>query len=230
MGALGELPTGPEKARAIQAMFDKISPRYDLLNRVMTLGMDVGWRRRAIATLGLPTGSVVLDIACGTGDFCRELTARGYRAVGFDLSFGMLSEAGTDAPLVQADALALPLGEGAGDGATCGFALRNVTDLEKLFNELARTLRRGGRVALLEVARPESKLLRRGHHLYFDKVVPLIGGLLSDKDAYSYLPKSTAYLPPTPELLRMLRAAGFTDATVRTLGLGAVQLITGTRA
>ena len=134
------LPTGAEKARAVRAMFDKISPRYDLVNRVMTFGMDVGWRRRAITSLGLPPGSLVFDVACGTGDFCRELEARRYRAVGFDVSFGMLSQAKTDAPLVQADTLALPLSSGAGVGITCGFALRKVTDLDRLFYELARML------------------------------------------------------------------------------------------
>lgn len=230
MAGLERLPTGAEKAHAVRSMFDKIAPRYDLLNRIMTFGMDVRWRRRAVAALGLGNGSLVLDVAAGTGDFCRELESRGCRAVGFDLSLGMLSQARTDAPLVQADALMLPLRAGAADGVTCGFALRNVTDVMALFDEFARTLRGGGRVAILEVARPESKFVRAGHHLYFDRVVPLIGGLLSDRDAYRYLPKSTAYLPPTPRLLEMLQRAGFMHATAVHLGAGAVQLITGIRA
>lgn len=230
MEDLEGLPTGTEKAHAVRAMFDKIAPRYDLVNRIMTFGMDVGWRRRAVATLGLPRGSLVLDIACGTGDFCRELEARGYRAVGFDVSMGMLSQARTAAPLVQADALALPLPAGVADGVTCGFALRNVTDLSALLDELARTLRSGGRVAILEVARPQSRLLRAGHRIYFDKAVPLIGGLLSDRDAYRYLPKSTAYLPSTPQLVIMLERAGFVQTTVVLRGAGAAQLITATRA
>ena len=230
MSDVGGLPTGSEKAEAIRAMFDKIAPRYDLLNRLMTFGMDVRWRRTAIASLGLPTGSLVLDIACGTGDFCRELQTRSYRAVGFDVSFGMLSKARTTAPLVQADGLALPVPDAVADGVTCGFALRNVTDLHALFEELARTLRGGGRVALLEVSQPQSKILTGGHHLYFHRVVPLIGGLLSDRAAYSYLPRSTAYLPPTHDLLSRLQDAGFEQTTSRLLGMGAVQLITGTRA
>jgi demethylmenaquinone methyltransferase/2-methoxy-6-polyprenyl-1,4-benzoquinol methylase len=227
---LGGLPTGTEKAHAVRSMFDKIAPRYDLVNRVMTFGMDLSWRRRAVAALGLPPGSLVLDVACGTGDFCRELEEKGYRPTGFDVSLGMLSRARTGAPLVQADALRLPVRAAAADGVTCGFALRNLTDLTALFDELARTSRSGGRVAILEVARPESRLLRAGHHVYFDKVVPLIGGLLSDRAAYSYLPKSAAYLPPTPELLALLQQAGFIDTTVALMGAGAVQLITATRA
>jgi demethylmenaquinone methyltransferase / 2-methoxy-6-polyprenyl-1,4-benzoquinol methylase len=229
MADLDGLPTGADKARAVRAMFDEIAPRYDLLNRVMTFGLDIGWRRTAIAALALPPGSLVLDVACGTGDFCRELQARAYRPIGFDVSYGMLSAARAIAPLVQADALALPLRAGAADGVTCGFALRNVTDLTALLAEFARTLRRGGRVAILEVSQPQSKLLRSGHSLYFRRIVPLIGGLLSDRAAYSYLPRSAAYLPPSEQLVVMLQRAGFDHTGVESLGMGAVQLLTGTR-
>ncbi len=213
----------------MRSMFDSIAPRYDLVNRVMTFGMDTGWRRRSIRFLSLGPGAVVLDVACGTGDFCREIAAAGHFVVGADFSMGMLRAARTDAPLLQADALRLPLRDGSVDAATCGFALRNVTDVGRLFEELARVVRPGGRIALLEVSEPRSAVLRAGHHLYFHKVVPLIGGLLSDRDAYAYLPRSTAYLPPTEGLLERLRAAGFPDASAQHMGLGAVQLLTGTR-
>lgn len=230
MARLSRLPAGEEKVRAVRAMFDAIAPRYDLVNRVMTFGMDLGWRRRTVAGLGLPPGSLVLDVACGTGDFCRELQAAGHRAAGFDLSAGMLAAARTSAPLVLADALALPVRSGSADGATCGFALRNVASLERLLAELARVVRPGGRIGLLEVAQPDSRLLRLGHRLYFHRVVPLIGGLLSDREAYRYLPRSTAYLPPNPRLIEMLQEAGLPDARSRLLSLGAAQMITGTRA
>lgn len=223
------LPQGEEKARAVRRLFDTISPRYDLVNRVMTFGMDAGWRRRTVRELALPAGSRVFDLACGTGDLCRELATTGHRPVGFDFSHGMLLAARTDAPLVEADILRLPVRDASADGATCGFALRNVVSLGELFAELARVLRPGGRIALLETAEPGSRVMRIGHGLYFRKVVPAIGGLLSDREAYSYLPRSTAYLPSPEELLAMLRAAGFPDARRSTLGFGAAQLVVATR-
>lgn len=224
------LPRGEEKAKTVQAMFDRIAPRYDRLNRIMTFGMDSGWRRKSIAALGLAPGSRVIDVACGTGDFCRELQKAGLNAVGIDVSFGMLSMASTSAPLVQGDGLRLPLRDETADGLTCGFALRNVVDLQALFEESARIIRPDGRVAYLETAQPDNAVLSFGHRFYFHGVVPRIGGWLSDKDAYTYLPKSTAYLPPRSELLALLRSAGFGEVQVRFFGLGAVQLLTGTKA
>lgn len=223
------LPEGAEKVAAVDSMFDAIAPRYDLVNRVMTFRMDIGWRRRAVSALGLPPGSLVIDLACGTGDFCYELGNKGLAPIGFDRSHGMLSAARVPFPRVQADALALPLSDGLVDGATCGFALRNFESLPPFFAELARVVRPGGRIALLEVAEPPNPLLRTGHGIYFGKVVPLIGGLFSDADAYRYLPRSVAYLPPPDELLAQLREAGFSDASRRLLSVGISQLLTGTR-
>lgn len=224
-----ELPQGEEKVRAVRQMFDTIAPRYDLVNRVMTFGLDVRWRKRTVRDLALPPGSRVLDLACGTGDFCRELSAAGLAAVGVDLSFGMLAAARTDAPLVQADILRLPVPDGSIDGITCGFALRNLVELPGFFAELARVVRPGGRIALLEVAEPKNPLLRAGHGVYFGKVVPRIGGLLSDPAAYRYLPKSVAYLPEPGALLDQLRAQGFAAVRRVLLFPGAAQLITATR-
>ena len=224
------LPQGEDKARVVRGLFDTISPRYDLVNRVMTFGMDRGWRRRTVRELALPSRSLVLDLACGTGDLCRELAAAGHRAVGFDFSHGMLRAARTEAPLVEADILRLPVRDGSADGATCGFALRNVVSLADLFAELARVVRPGGRISLLETAEPEGGVLRLGHRVYFRGVVPAIGGLLSDRAAYSYLPRSTAYLPAPDELLSMLRAASFPDARRRALSGGVTQLLVATRA
>jgi len=224
-----ELPQGAEKVRAVDDMFDAIAPRYDTLNRILTMRMDVGWRKKTVRSLGLDPGGVVLDLACGTGDLCRVLADAGYRPMGIDRSAGMLAAAHTSAPLVRGDALALPMADGSVDGIVCGFALRNVLGLDMFFAECARVLRPGGRVALLEVAVPANPVLRMGHGLYFGKVVPLVGGLLSDRAAYRYLPKSVAYLPPVPELLGMMKAAGFADAARRALSGGIAQLITGTR-
>src|SRR5690606_10874504 len=148
------LPEGDEKVTAVRGMFDAIAPRYDLVNRIMTFRMDVGWRKRTVRALGLPAGATVVDLACGTGDLCRELSADGLRPVGVDLSFGMLAAARTDAPLLQGDALRLPFPDASVDGATCGFALRNLAALPPFFAELARVVRPGGRIALLEVATP----------------------------------------------------------------------------
>lgn len=228
-GADAPLPQGEEKARAVRRLFDTISPRYDLVNRVMTFGMDVGWRRRTVRELRLPGRSLVFDLACGTGDLCRELASAGYRPVGVDFSHGMLTAARTEAPLVEADILRLPVGDAVADGVTCGFALRNVVSLEAFFRETARVVRPGGRVTLLDVSEPDNAALRAGNSVYFRRIVPLIGGLLSDGGAYRYLPRSTAYLPPPDEMLRMLRQAGFPDAVRHQLTGGLTQLLVGTR-
>lgn len=226
----GGLPQGEEKGRRVRDMFDAIAGRYDLVNRVMTFGMDVGWRRRAVRQLRLPGGALVADLACGTGDLCRELSRDGYRAVGFDFSLGMLAKATTDVPLVQADVLRLPLADRSVDGATCGFALRNVVDLEAFFAEIARVVRPGGRISLLEASQPDGPLMRAGHAVYFRRMVPMIGGLLSDREAYAYLPKSMAYLPPVAEMVTAVRDAGFPDAERVPLSGGIAQVLAGTRA
>lgn len=210
-------------------MFDTIAPRYDLVNRVMTFGLDRLWRHQAVAALDLSPGSSVIDLACGTGDLCRDLQAGGHRPVGADLSLGMLRHADTDAPLVQADGLALPVRDASVDGAISGFALRNFVALPPVFAELARVIRPGGRVALLDVSTPANPVLRAGHGFYFGFVVPRIGGLLSDAAAYRYLPRSVAYLPPGDGILRMLSDAGFGAVQHRALSGGITQLITATR-
>jgi demethylmenaquinone methyltransferase / 2-methoxy-6-polyprenyl-1,4-benzoquinol methylase len=211
-------------------MFDTIAPRYDLVNRVMTFRMDVGWRRRTVQELRLGPGSRVADLACGTGDFCRELVEQDLSPIGFDLSFGMLANARTSAPLGQADILRLPLPAASMDGVTCGFALRNLVDLPAFFAELARVVRPGGRIALLEVAEPPNPVLRWGHAFYFGRIVPRIGGLLSDPAAYRYLPKSVAYLPEPDEMLHALADEGFADVRRQLLSTGIAQLVTAIRS
>jgi demethylmenaquinone methyltransferase/2-methoxy-6-polyprenyl-1,4-benzoquinol methylase len=223
------LPEGDEKRTAVRDMFDAIAPRYDLVNRIMTFRLDVRWRRRAVRTLALPPDSRVLDLASGTGDLCIDLATAGYRPLSVDLSLGMLQADRSGAPRVQADILRLPVPDGSTDGVTCGFALRNLVDLAAFFAELARVVRPGGRVALLDVGIPHNRLVRTGNDIYFGKVVPRIGALLSDAAAYRYLPRSVAYLPPPAELVAMLRGAGFADAAHTELSGGITQLLTGTR-
>jgi demethylmenaquinone methyltransferase/2-methoxy-6-polyprenyl-1,4-benzoquinol methylase len=226
---VAELPVGERKARAVEEMFDRIAPRYELVNRVMTLGLDAGWRRRAVRELQLDPGARVVDVGCGTGDLCRVLGRAGLRGVGVDMAAGMLAKAHTAAPLVRADALHLPLGDASVNGAVSGFALRNVVDIAACFQEASRVIRPGGRAVFLEVSEPPNPVVRRLHALYFRRIVPMVGGLLSDRQAYRYLPASTAYLPAPSELLRLLTEAGFVRCRRVQLGAGAAQLLIGTR-
>ena len=211
-------------------MFDTIAPRYDLVNRVMTFGLDQRWRRSTVTALALAEGALVLDLACGTGDLSRAAQRLGYRVVGADLSAGMLAANGAATPLVEADGSRLPFAGAAFDGLVCGYALRNFTDLAATLAECARVVRPGGRLAVLEVDAPSSPLWRAGFDLWFTKAVPVLGGVLSDRQAYRYLPESVAYLPPTPVLRRMLLEAGFSGVGVRPLAGGLSQLVVATRA
>ncbi len=224
-----DLPTGEAKTVAVRRMFDTIAPRYEMVNKVMTFGLDGWWRRRAVRDLYLAPRSVVLDVAAGTGDFVRELERQGHRAIGVDLSFGMLAAGHGMDRRVQADASQLPFPDGAFDGVTCGYALRNFTDLAATLREMGRVVRPGGRLSFLEVAEPESGLLKTGFRLWFRRLVPLVGSVLSDRDAYSYLPRSTAYLPPRADLLDLVRAAGFTAVNHRRVMGGLSQQIVATK-
>ena len=223
------LPEGAAKQRAVREMFDAIAPRYDLVNRIMTFRLDVRWRRRTVRDLRLPRGATVLDLAAGTGDLCIDLREAGLTPISIDLSFGMLAADRSGAPRAQADILRLPVPDGAVDGVTCGFALRNLTDLDAFFVELARVVRPGGRIALLDVGIPKHPVIRFGNSIYFGRIVPRIGALLSDGAAYRYLPKSVAYLPDPAEMVAMLRRAGFADASHHLLSGGLTQQLLGTR-
>ncbi len=224
------LPEGDDKHRAVEAMFDRIAPRYDRLNRIISLGQDRRWRRQTVGALRLSPGATVLDLGCGTGDLCEVVAGAGYSPIGVDFSAGMLAAAHTRAPLARADALALPVPEASADGVVSGFALRNFVDLDRFFRECARVLRPGGRLAALETAEPAGPVLRAGHNLWFRRVVPFVGATLAhDAEAYDYLPRSAAYLPPPGDLLALVEATGFAAVARRTFTAGAVQLITGTR-
>ncbi|MDG1266260.1 MAG: ubiquinone/menaquinone biosynthesis methyltransferase [Ilumatobacter sp.] len=225
-----DLPEGDEKVAAVRDMFDAIAPKYDRLNRIISFRLDVRWRKRAIRDLALPAGSSVLDLASGTGDLCVDLAAAELRPFSMDLSFGMLAADRSGVPRVQTDILKLPVPDRSVDGATCGFALRNLLDLGDFFTELSRVVRPGGRIALLDVSTPPNRVLRFGNNIYFGRLVPKIGAALSDGAAYSYLPKSVAYLPKPAEMLAVLRDAGFDDATHRQMSGGLTQLMVGTRS
>lgn len=224
-----DLPQGVAKATAVREMFDNIAPRYDLVNRIMTFRLDVRWRRRSVRLLSLPMGSCVLDLASGTGDFCVELETNGYRAISVDVSLGMLQADHSGSPRVQADILRLPFPDGSADGITCGFALRNLIDLPMFFGEIARVTRSGGRIGLLDIGVPRNRFIRFGNSVYFGKIVPRIGGLLSNRAAYNYLPRSVAYLPSTESLCSMIVDAGFTNVEHHQLSGGLTQLLLGTR-
>ena len=213
----------------VRNMFDAIAPRYDLVNRIMTFRLDTRWRRRAVRDLALPENSTVLDLAAGTGDLCIDLRRAQLRPIAIDLSFGMLSNDRSNAPRAQADILRLPVPSHSVDGIICGFALRNLVDLEVFFTECARVIRPGGRIALLDVGVPHNPLIRFGNNIYFGKIVPRIGALLSDAAAYRYLPRSIAYLPDRSVLVAQLQRAGFADAIHTQLSGGLTQLMVGTR-
>ena len=213
----------------VRRMFDAIAPRYDLVNRIMTFRLDTRWRRRAVRDLALPANSTVLDLAAGTGDLCIDLRRAQLRPIAIDLSFGMLSNNRSNAPRAQADILRLPIPSQSVDGIICGFALRNLVDLDIFFTECARVIRPGGRIALLDVGVPHNPIIRFGNNIYFGKIVPRIGALLSDAAAYRYLPRSIAYLPDRSVLVAQLQRAGFSDATHTQLSGGLTQLMVGTR-
>ncbi len=226
------LPPADDKRRAVRAMFDRIAPRYDALNRVLSLGLDRGWRRLALAAIDVGPRDRVLDLACGTGDLAALAAQRGARVVGIDFARAMLAGAAAreiDCHLVQGDAATLPLRDGWATAVICGFALRNFVSLPPVFAEVARVVAPGGRIAMLDVDRPQSALLRAGHAFWFDRVVPRVGGMLSDRQAYAYLPRSTVYLPPAEVLQAQLAECGFERVEKRKLLFGAAQMWTARR-
>lgn len=226
------MPEPAQKRRVVEQMFDRIAPRYDRMNRILTFGFDRRWREVALRVLAVGPADRLLDLACGTGDLAALAAARGARVVAVDRAAQMLGRAarrGLAGQLVRADAEQLPLATGWATCATCGFALRNFVSLPAVFRELARIVEPGGRVAFLEVDQPKHPALRAGHRLYFEHVVPRVGGWLADRDAYRYLPESAAYLPGATELAAALDAAGFEAIRKRRLLLGSVQLLTARR-
>jgi demethylmenaquinone methyltransferase/2-methoxy-6-polyprenyl-1,4-benzoquinol methylase len=214
---------------AVRTMFDRIAPVYDAMNRVMTVGLDLRWRRLAAAAVVRP-GDRILDAACGTGDLAlAALRAGAGSAVGLDFSERMLDRARGKAPeseWVRGDMLAMPFADGSFDAATVGFGIRNVADLELGLRELRRVLRPGGRLAILEITQPRGAL-RPFYSLWFDRLVPLLGRVLPGGEAYAYLPASVKRFPAAEELALLMRAAGFEDVRFRRLGGSIVALHVG---
>jgi len=213
---------------SVRTMFDRIAPVYDVMNHVMTAGLDMRWRRLAAESVVRP-GDRVLDAACGTGDLAvADLKAGAGRVTGLDFSERMLERARRKAPLdwVQGDMLALPFADATFDAATVGFGVRNVEDLELGLRELRRVLRPGGRVAILEITQPRGALTPF-YSLWFDRVVPRLGKLLPGGDAYTYLPASVKRFPTAERLAEMLREAGFGEVRFRLLAGSIVALHTG---
>jgi demethylmenaquinone methyltransferase/2-methoxy-6-polyprenyl-1,4-benzoquinol methylase len=210
-------------------MFDGIVPFYDVMNRVMTAGLDQAWRRRAAEAVVEPGGRV-LDACCGTGDLALACARMGGRVTGLDFSERMLERARQKAPEIEwvhGDLLALPFAEAAFDAATVGFGVRNVADLEAGFRELRRVLRPGGRLACLEITRPQG-VLSPFFRVWFDGVVPVLGKVVPGGEAYTYLPASVRRFPGPRELAALLDRAGFTEIRWIMLGGGIVALHTAT--
>jgi demethylmenaquinone methyltransferase / 2-methoxy-6-polyprenyl-1,4-benzoquinol methylase len=222
--------SGTLEPDAVRGMFDRIAPVYDVMNHVMTAGLDRRWRRLAASEVVWP-GDRVLDSCCGTGDLAVEDERRGGRVVGLDFSEPMLERARKKSGAiewVQGDALALPFEDASFDAATVGFGVRNLADLEGGLRELARVLRPGGRLAVLEITRPKG-LLKPFFRLWFDVLVPFAGRVLPGGQAYTYLPASVRRFPGPDDLSALLGRAGFTDVRYRLLGGGSVALHVGTR-
>ena len=218
--ASGRLP-----ADSVRAMFDRIAPVYDLMNRAMTAGLDGRWRRITAESVVKP-GDAVLDACCGTGALGIAAARAGGHVTGLDFSERMIERARRKAPQIEwmnGDMLALPFADATFDAATVGFGVRNVDDLERALLELRRVLRPGGRLGILEITRPRG-LLRPFYKLWFDGVVPLLGKLLPGGAAYTYLPASVRRFPGPAELAAVIAGAGFGDVRYRTFAGGIVAL------
>ena len=213
---------------AVRRMFDRIAPVYDAMNRVMTAGLDLRWRRIAAEAVVHP-GDRVLDACCGTGDLAVACATRGGVVTGLDFAPAMLERARRKLPSatwVEGDLLALPFEAGSFEAATVGFGVRNVADLERGLAELRRVLVTGGRVAVLEITQPRG-MLAPFYRLWFDRIVPLLGRMLRGGAAYTYLPASVRRFPGPGELAGLMASAGFADISYRTFAGGIVALHTG---
>src|SRR5215212_938945 len=229
-----------EFATEVRGMFDRISGVYDVMNSAMTAGMHHQWRERAVDLARVGPGSDALDICCGTGDLALELRRRigpDGRVVGSDFSEPMLElarrksgEEGLPLEFGRADALDLPYGHGRFDAVTLGFGAPNLDDLDQGLAEMARVLRPGGRLVILEITRPQREPLASFYSLWFDRLVPVIGSLAGDPDAYSYLPNSVRTFPEPQRLAEMIDAAGFNEIRWLLLAGGIIAIHSATKA
>ncbi len=228
-----------EFATEVRGMFDRIAGVYDLMNSAMTAGLHHEWRERAVDRAQVGPGSDALDVCCGTGDLALELRRRigpDGRVVGSDFSEPMLELArrksgdeGLPVEFGWADALDLPYGDASFDAVTIGFGARNLADLDKGLAEMARVLRPGGRLVILEITRPQREPLASFYSLWFDRMVPVIGTFAGDSDAYSYLPNSVRTFPPPEKLAAMMDVAGFTEIRWLLLAGGIIAIHSATK-
>lgn len=208
---------GTLEAGQVRAMFDRIAGLYDLMNSVMTAGLHHRWRRRAADLACVSPGSSAIDVATGTGDLAIELRRRvgaDGEVVGVDFAEQMLERARAKAPDIRfeaGDALALDYPDDRFDAATVGFGARNFSDLERGISEMARVVRPGGHVVILEITTPTRPPLSTFFDLWFDHAVPLLGRIAGDPDAYSYLPQSVKRFPKPPELAATMERSGLTS-------------------
>jgi demethylmenaquinone methyltransferase/2-methoxy-6-polyprenyl-1,4-benzoquinol methylase len=224
--------TGQERAQYVRAMFDRIAPRYDLMNRLIAAGQDMRWRRWLLQTATLPSRGRLLDLGTGTGDVpLAALRAHpGLTTVGADFSEGMLRaglarSGGSGVRWLTADAMHLPFSTSTFDAVTSAFLMRNVVDLERAFGEQQRVLRPGGTFACLDTTPMGYSLLRPVLQFYFQRVVPLLGRLIAgQREAYTYLPVSTESFLTAEDLAEIIRAAGFRDVAFRRMMFGTVAL------
>ena len=229
--------TGQARAKAVNDIFDRIAPRYDLMNRIMTFGMDRSWRRFVIQKAQIPRNGKLLDIATGTGDIAFEgLTqAPDLLAVGADfvprmMLVGRERSEGKRIRWTTADALNLPFADERFDAVTQGFLLRNVIDIPRALKEQFRVLKRGGHIVSLDTTPPSENVLRPFLVFYMTKIIPLIGQVLTgQRDAYSYLPNSSLGFKSADVLAQMMRDAGFVDVQYRKFNFGTIAVHWGTR-
>jgi demethylmenaquinone methyltransferase/2-methoxy-6-polyprenyl-1,4-benzoquinol methylase len=236
----GSSRTGnPVPETRVATMFDSIAPVYDRMNTLMTAGLDGQWRRAAVRATGLQCGGAALDVACGTGKLTGELAARvgpSGRVLGVDLSPTMIETARrslADVPWVElqvGNALSLQVEDGSFDAATIAFGLRNLSDFEAGFREMARTVRSGGRVVCLELSLPRSNAAARLYTKVFRATAPAMGTLFGRRSAYSYLPHSLDGFPRAEEVAATMVRAGLRDVRFRRLALGAIAIHAGTAA
>jgi demethylmenaquinone methyltransferase/2-methoxy-6-polyprenyl-1,4-benzoquinol methylase len=227
-------------ASQVNRMFDRIAGRYDAMNSVMTAGLHHRWRQRAAERAELGPGDSALDVCCGTGDLALELARRvapGGSTVGCDFSEPMLEiarrkaeETGvTEVTFEWADALALPYPDASFDAVTVGFGVRNLADLDRGLGEMGRVLKPDGRLVILEITQPQRPPLSSFYSLWFDRVVPLLGTLAGDRDAYSYLPDSVRSFPAPRDLAERIAVAGFERIRVTVLAGGIIAIHSGVR-
>lgn len=229
------------KGEQIQRMFSTIAPRYDFLNRLLSLGIDRRWRRVAVGLINCPPRGRVLDVATGTGDVALEIAAQTPDSVaitGIDFSSGMVEHGRTKiAASAYRDRITLqiapceeiPFPDDTFDAATIAFGIRNVVDRQLGLSEMRRVLKPGGRVVILEFSNPRSQLFKLGYNFYFHRILPLVAGLFSQQSAYRYLPESVMEFPSREEFAALMTKAGYRDVTFRDLTFGIATIYIGVK-